>query len=736
MKKTFAFQSLFVLWVLILSSTSMLAGDGTKASPYTVAELTAQQETLASSGATVWVKADLKGLGEDGSATSNADTEVDGKTVRHMAGLFADETGSFVAYSWHILGQLDIADLTNTHDLLIALTYGTAGHPYGNSSYPEYATNEEPETAHFSLSEVHGALTLQISNGYRGYHIPSCYYVPGGVVASTVTSGFTNAKGATISYHEFSSSDSEPTLIPKNSAMVLVAPDGTYDFVLGTGLYPQSITNSNSLNGGTNAGINTIAMKNGAVRYHYRFIADGEKVGFVRNCTESTQVELASKDEVFLTVNGKENHFYGNWTWETEDRNWISWQGAKPQQAEEVKAFIDFANNSLGLPVGQNGTVAEKNAGNLGGKTIGVNGVTFSFVNSPTMPTRYYLNGDRGNQLQTIKGGQLRITAPTGYAVTAIRHIPNPAVNPSTGVTTYQVNWKVMKGGGTLTSDKETGVQTWTGNAESVCLESSGATYLNAIEVTCATVNAETALHINEEADSYVVVTTLADFNALADNTLAQLTLTDAVITSGMINEWGYYVQDATAGAHFYCTPLQFSVGDVINGSVYVKKNKQNMGGRIAMTELTNADALRITQGTATPLTGSIADLNTDANRCRLIQLTDVAVKGSAETTATITDAAGNSLVIENGKTNYAPYVYQQDLTTVDYAKAFVEGILYGTAKDGNKLYPLTITNTSTGIATIAADARRLVIYNLQGARMSTLHKGINIVNGRKIVVK
>ena len=55
--------------------------DGTKANPYTVAELNAQKDVLAASNAVVWVKADLKGLGEDGTSTDNADTTgEDGKT--------------------------------------------------------------------------------------------------------------------------------------------------------------------------------------------------------------------------------------------------------------------------------------------------------------------------------------------------------------------------------------------------------------------------------------------------------------------------------------------------------------------------------------------------------------------------------------------------------------------------------------------------------------------------------
>lgn len=333
--------------MLAAGAVNAWAGDGTKESPYTVAELNAQKSSLEASGATVWVKADLKGLGEDGQSTDNADTEdADGKTVRHMAALFGDATGTFVAYSWHILGQLALTDLTNTTDLLIALTYGTAGHPYGNTNYPEYASSEEPAEAHFSLEEVHGALQVTIANGLRGYHVPSCYTVPQGMVATTVTAGYTISKGSTITYRDFNGSDAESYLIPKNAAMVLIADNGTYDLVLSTGLYPQSITNSNSLNPGTQAGVNVIPMKNNALRYHYRFVAASDKVGFERNRTESTEVELAAKDEVYLTINGNDNHFYGHWTWETDDRNWISWQG----ETTGIE-HVAVAGNSVQQPV-------------------------------------------------------------------------------------------------------------------------------------------------------------------------------------------------------------------------------------------------------------------------------------------------------------------------------------------------------------------------------------------------
>ncbi len=317
--------SLLLLTSFTSSFSSVVAQ--TKDAPYTVAQLLAQKEALAASGQTVWVRADLKGLGEDGTKTDNADTEdADGKTVRNMAALFADATGQFVAYSWQILGQLNLADLTNTKNLLIALTYGTGGHPYGNSANPQYASNYEPAQAHFSLGEVHGALTLQINKGFRGYHIASSYKVPKEIVAVRVASGYTPAKGATVSYGYYDGAEEGKNyVINKNTALVLLAHPGTYQLVLSADYHEQ--INSNSLNGGEVAGVNTIPMKKNALRYHYRFVADGTKTGFERNRTESTEVWLEQKDEVYMTVNGNANHFFGNWTWETDDKNWITWAG-------------------------------------------------------------------------------------------------------------------------------------------------------------------------------------------------------------------------------------------------------------------------------------------------------------------------------------------------------------------------------------------------------------------------
>ena len=719
---------------LLLFCGKAMAGDGTKASPYTVAELNAQKDALAASGNTVWVKADLKGLDEDGTSTDNADTEdSDGKTVKHMAGLFGDATGEFVAYSWQILGQLALTDLTNTKDLLISLTYGTEGHPYGNTTYPQYASNEEPADAHFSLEEVHGALSLDITNGLRGYHIPSCYIVPQDVIAVKVSAGYSMSNGAYVNYTNFDGAAETTYVTPKDAALVLMATEGVHDFVLSAALYENTISNGNALNPGIQAGVNAGTTAN---RTRLAFINDGTKIGFQKNSDENCTVTLQQKSDVFLQVSSLATNFYGTWTWETAEKDWITWAGGKYSDfhAQATEATFDFANNNIGIPVG---TSEDVNAGNLGGKTITQNGVTLKFVNAMTMPTRYYINGSRGNQFQAIAGGQMRVTAPTGYAVTSIVNKGNPSTNATTGAITYQTSWEIVKGGGTISlANQET--QTWTGNAESVLLNAKGATYLNEIVVTLTAINSETALLADETADSYTDVNGLAAFADAANNALVKLTLTDAIITSGMTNGWGYYIQDATAGAHFYCTGLELEVGDVLNGVVYVKKNNQTMGARICMTEKTSADELTIAHnGTITYVEGSIETINVAANKCRVVKLTGVAVKGTTETTATITDATG-SIVINNGKTNYYPYVIQTSLADIDYTDATVTGILFESPQNVNQIMPFNIEGNNSGIHDIEADvlAGNVHIYSLQGVRQSSLKKGINIVNGKKVVMK
>lgn len=406
--------------------------------------------------------------------------------------------------------------------------------------------------------------------------------------------------------------------------------------------------------------------------------------------------------------------------------NGARWQIAPLKAADIVAAGtqsvaeFDFLDNNMELPIGSSDNI---NAGNLGGKSVTLGDVTLNFVHSSTMPTRYYFNAGK-NQLQVIAGGQIRFTAAEGKAIAKIEITPVAATNNK---------WGVDGEVGTLSEDK----LVWEGNTTTVRFTATGALYLTKIVVT--TIAKDDATVTPADNDTYTEVASLAEFNALAKGILAKLNLTNAVITSGMVNGWGYYVQDATAGAHFYCTGLDFNVNDVINGYIFVKKDFNQPGPRIAMTEKTNADNLEVTHnGTYTPVEGTFAEVVTAAHNNMVIKLSGVAVKGSAEADATIT-AGDQTLAISNGKSNYAPYIYQEALTNIDYASATVVGILW-TNTDGTtfKLYPMSITEgSSDGIQNInAANAYNLTIYNLQGVRMNGLQKGLNIVNGKNVVIK
>lgn len=324
-------KTLVLATAMLLCSQIMKAGDGTKENPYTVAELNAAKESI-TEDQVVWVKADLKGLGEDGSLTENTESN-------QMAGLFGDATGTFVAYSYQILQGLELSDLTNKDNLLISLTYNEKGHVYGNTS-SAYTTDYEKNAVtgkRFSLEEVHGALSLTISNGYRGYHIPSCYVLHKEFVAATVTAGYSSTKGSYFNCNTTFDGATETYITPKNCALVLMAYDGTYPIVLTAALNNQSL--SSTLSAGKNAGVNTGSNSN---RWAFRFVtknADG-KTGFERNRDGNYTVELQSKDEIYVIVNSTDANFAGHWSWETEDKKWISWTGKKIE---------DFENHTSGI---------------------------------------------------------------------------------------------------------------------------------------------------------------------------------------------------------------------------------------------------------------------------------------------------------------------------------------------------------------------------------------------------
>ena len=711
-------KTLALMAIMLITPQLLFAGDGTKASPYTVAELNAQKDALASSGATVWVKADLKGLGEDGLLTDNADTEdAQGKTVKHMAGLFGDDTGTFVAYSWQILGQLALSDLTNTKDLLISLTYGTTGHPYGNTTNPQYASNEEPTEAHFSLEEVHGALSLEIKN-YRGYHIPACYIIPSGVVASKVSCGYSQAKGAYVNCDNYFNGSDSTVVTEKNSALVLIAKTGTYNFVLSAGLHPFSMGGTVSMYGGTKDGINTVTTNN---RYLYRFVTSPQ-VGFQRNSDNQKEVTLEAKDEIFLAVNALSTNFFGKWTWETDDKKWISWG---------KNATFDFASEGIRENIGANFTDAK---GYFYNETFKANNVTLQ-ITAGSAPSRIYVDANRGQNLTTYKEyATLTFKAPEGYAITKIEF----TAAGNSNINNFTASSGTIEG------------MNWTGNTEGVRFNQGGTSYLANAKVTLAAKNDATSAL---PAIEYTECANIAAFNALEKGTYAKVTLTDAEVTG--ISPDGYstiFIQDATGGCQMQYTSLNiaglkektklngwvYAVKRMSEGNVQMKEAEKTLESEISATEISDY----------TMIEGTISEINTLANLNRVVKITGASFEATTKTAGNLTQG-DVSIIVNNASTIKYLGKIEGEWTVGDkMTNVTIIAILVGTKRvssdddsadmEKNILLPISMTGTPAGISNITTDvkAENVVIYNLSGQRVEHPTKGIYIVNGRKYVIR
>ena len=120
----------------------------------------------------------------------------------------------------------------------------------------------------------------------------------------------------------------------------------------------------------------------------------------------------------------------------------------------------------------------------------------------------------------------------------------------------------------------------------------------------------------------------------------------------------------------------------------------------------------------------------------------EVTISASNETAATIT---GNNLVGSgnNGASiaagSYVLYWDGSDAATVGFSKS-AAGTLgahkaYLPASSSSRSF-LSFNEEATGINEVATEIENSAIFNLQGVRLNKMQKGLNIVNGKKLMVK
>ena len=195
------------------------------------------------------------------------------------------------------------------------------------------------------------------------------------------------------------------------------------------------------------------------------------------------------------------------------------------------------------------------------------------------------------------------------------------------------------------------------------------------------------------------------------------------------------YIREAQSGsgaAIFYNVGLPAGIkrGDILNGSIIVDYTLYNEMPEFISNPLTDVSAVTIdgTEEIVPVSSVTIEDLETGLYKCN-----DVLMQGQIVTG----DDGKYYLQEEGGKTIL---FYGNDEAVSEYADNgktyFVESIYYGIYKGTHELLPISVyENDPTAISDVKAETNANgAIFNLAGQRMSKLSKGINIVNGKKII--
>lgn len=225
------------------------------------------------------------------------------------------------------------------------------------------------------------------------------------------------------------------------------------------------------------------------------------------------------------------------------------------------------------------------------------------------------------------------------------------------------------------------------------------------------------------------VPSTIAELNEKnADEPWILLTLKDALVT--YVDGKTCYVRENDKALMFYLVGLDVNAGDVINGSVLVDYANYRGIHEVKKNVLTDASTLSVVAGTA-PVEPTVATLDEILD---FQHINDLVIISNAKITKD-----GSNYYAVNGDSKVQLY---KGISVADYADNDVTYYIvavFNAIYNGNaELMPVIVSeNNPTAIEAVAADkAQQQVIFNLAGQRINQLQKGINILGGKKVLVK
>lgn len=395
----------------------------------------------------------------------------------------------------------------------------------------------------------------------------------------------------------------------------------------------------------------------------------------------------------------------------------------KSQAPAETIATFNFADPNFREKIG---TAMADVDGFIYNETFTAEGATLQ-ITGGSAPSRIYVDNNRGQNLVTYKEyTTLTFKAPEGKAITKIEF----TAAGNSNIKNFTAS------SGTIED------MTWTGNADGVRFTQGGTSYLANAIVTLVDKDAETAAL---PAIEYTECENIAAFNALEAGTYAKVKLTDAEVIG--VSADGYstaWVQDATGGCWVQYTSLNAGMKEKTKGNGFVYCVKRFTSGNPQMKEAEDTPKSEIAGAAIDDYTvvegSTIAEVNVAANLNKVVKLTGASFVATSATAGTLT-LGEESIDVSNGTATANQQLHKIDATWVKEETKMnnvtIVAILVAKSATANQLLPITmIEEEVVGISNVNVAEKNVGIFNLQGVRQNKLQKGVNIVNGTKIVVK
>lgn len=255
-----------------------------------------------------------------------------------------------------------------------------------------------------------------------------------------------------------------------------------------------------------------------------------------------------------------------------------------------------------------------------------------------------------------------------------------------------------------------------------------------------ATANQLLPISVEQAAAWDVEAANIAEFNAAEDGKVVKLALQNARVNAFNSLSNCYYVEDASGATVIKKTSLK--AGNALNGYIVGTKgtedvdyiNSPSQGYEYSMTVTDDSHVETATADlVGTPM--SIAEACKQENYGKLVTLSNIEIKAVGNgMNKQLTDSEGNTM-----KARDLLSALGNDYVWPEKAQSITGVVLY--YMTGWFLLPISeeaiVAGSTVGIRGLAAgNTNGETVFNLQGIRQEKQQKGLNIVNGQKVLNK